>query len=284
MAWIEFHQSLVSHRKLYALATALNVSRATAAGHLAFLWTWALDNAPSGDLGDVEDGVIKLAADWPKKAPVFIEGLLSAGFLNADRTLHDWDEYAGRLMYQRERNRKNAQAARNRNRSGDRPVTSPSTEPDRTQPNPTQPAPDQITRCVRAYDGLMGTLATTPPVLQQIKDWHDDGVWAFPEQGAEWFEKACGEAAKHDKRSLAYVLAILKRWRMDGGPIDKRESERTDTSGLFARVPGVGEFDFSAGVAALNAERPVGEVHPPPDTNVREGAKPEAGVVPGAGV
>ena len=103
MAWFEFHQSLVTHRKLYALAGKLGVSRPTAAGHLAFLWAWALDNAPTGDLSKVDPHVIKLAADWPKKADVFCTALREAGFLDADGSLHDWWMYAGRLVEQREK-------------------------------------------------------------------------------------------------------------------------------------------------------------------------------------
>lgn len=135
------------------------------------------------------------------------------------------------------------------------------------------------------YEGLGWTVSPAiQPILQEIED----------EYPPDWVEDAFRLAAAARARNIKYIEACLKHWKdhgrdcecakPKGKEVDRRESERPDTSGLFARIPGVGEFDFSAGVAALNAERPVGEVHPPPDTNKRERAEPEAGVVPGAGV
>jgi hypothetical protein len=116
MAWLEAHQSLSTHRKLYALAAALRISRATAAGHILFLWFWALDNAPSGDLTGVDNEMLKLAADWPKKGVVFVDACVSAGFMDRSDTylvLHDWGDYAGRLADKRERNKTRMRCARN---------------------------------------------------------------------------------------------------------------------------------------------------------------------------
>ncbi|MDE3097428.1 MAG: hypothetical protein KGK07_15695 [Chloroflexota bacterium] len=114
--WIEFHQALTTHRKTSALAGILGVRNAHAAGHLAFLWCWAVDNAPSGDITDVNLAAIARAADWPKKPETLISALVAAGFVddNGGRlTLHDWDEYAGRLIAKRARNKLRMRCARN---------------------------------------------------------------------------------------------------------------------------------------------------------------------------
>jgi hypothetical protein len=130
MAWIQTHQSLVSHRKTLTLADELGTSVPSAIGHLVCLWTWALDNAASGDLSTVRPKTIASAALWRRRPDDFISAMLAAGFLDGGPDeplrLHDWDDYAGRLMQQRERNRRNVQAHRNRVRNDDVSVTSPS--------------------------------------------------------------------------------------------------------------------------------------------------------------
>ena len=45
MAWIEVHQSLRGHKKLKCEAHAI--------GYLVCLWMWALDNAPDGNLEEI---------------------------------------------------------------------------------------------------------------------------------------------------------------------------------------------------------------------------------------
>jgi hypothetical protein len=143
LPWIEAHQSLVTHRKTLALAEELHTSLPAAIGHLICLWTWALDNAPDGNLGGVSVKTLAYAAHFTKRPQDFFEGLITAGFvdrpMDGPLALHDWESYAGRYVYQKERNKKNQQAHRHRLRVGDITSTSPSTEPNRTEPNRTEP-------------------------------------------------------------------------------------------------------------------------------------------------
>jgi len=129
-AWIKTHQSLGTHRKTLALADELGTSVPAAVGHLVLLWCWALDNAPGGFLGHIRPKTIAVAAMWRKRPGDFLAALVTAGFVDEPQdgplSLHDWDEYAGRLMYQRARNRANVSAHRKRLQDGDAPVTSPS--------------------------------------------------------------------------------------------------------------------------------------------------------------
>lgn len=50
MAWIEAHQSLAESPKLMKLCKRLKIPHSQGIGHLFFLWWWALDHAPDGDL------------------------------------------------------------------------------------------------------------------------------------------------------------------------------------------------------------------------------------------
>lgn len=150
MAWIELHQSLASSRKLLRLKEELGVRKAQAAGHVCFLWLWALDNCPDGDLSGLPPKLLAEAADFsPRKAEDFVEALVCAGFLDREGErlrIHHWEEYTGRLNEIRERNAERKRRSRERKRDKSVTVTDESvtvtglpdpTGPDRTQPDPT---------------------------------------------------------------------------------------------------------------------------------------------------
>ena len=118
MAWIEVHQALRGHRKTLALRRQLGMENdAQAIGHLVCLWLWTLDNAPDGDLSEMDDATIAYGADFPEeRAKEFVKALQKARFLD-DKRIHNWEEYAGRLMAIRESNRERARKARERKRA-----------------------------------------------------------------------------------------------------------------------------------------------------------------------
>ena len=141
MAWIQVHQQLKDHRKLLAAADELEIEPAHMLGLLTSFWLWALDNAPSGSLDGISNRMIARAAQWNGAPDIFVEAMASAGLLDKvdDGTLaiHDWYEYAGKLIDQREaeKNRSRARrAAAAAAASGDRRTTAGQTE-DGTQNN-----------------------------------------------------------------------------------------------------------------------------------------------------
>lgn len=167
MAWIELHQQLRRHPKLLHLARLLGERDPDyVRAKLENIWLWCLDHA--------EDGVVRIdkrlplevwvceAAGWegpreqapsslpikkagPEQAPssAFADALLESGWIEKTEAgswgyklqLHDWQDYAGRLMERRnqDRERKRLERSAGRPRDGD------STVPNRTQPYPTQP-------------------------------------------------------------------------------------------------------------------------------------------------
>lgn len=124
MSWIESHQSLARHRKTLRAAGLLHCDRHKLIGHLHSLWWWALDNVGTdGSLGCLTDAEIAEAAEWPvRRAREFVKalgdcGAPGPGFIvgeNGSRQLHDWYEYAGKLIQRRaqdrERKRKPAES------------------------------------------------------------------------------------------------------------------------------------------------------------------------------
>lgn len=103
--WIELHLSVVGHRKTWLLADALNIDRVTALGHICSLWLWAVELAQDGDLSAFPDRAIAEAGGWRKAPHRFVDALIAAGYLDADKTLHEWGLYAGPLLEKRRRDR-----------------------------------------------------------------------------------------------------------------------------------------------------------------------------------
>lgn len=98
LAWIESHQDLGRHPKTKRLKRRLNISLPAVVGHLHYLWWWALDFAEDGDLSKYDAADIADAAMWEDDPEVWEAALIEVGFMDEDRTLHDWYEYAGRFI------------------------------------------------------------------------------------------------------------------------------------------------------------------------------------------
>jgi hypothetical protein len=100
MAWIEVHQQLVSHPKLLDVADDLEICAPQAIGHLLCLWLWAVEYAPDGDLERFSVRRIEGAAHWTGPAGALVEALQARGWLDGWQ-IHDWYEYAGKLVERR---------------------------------------------------------------------------------------------------------------------------------------------------------------------------------------
>jgi len=121
VAWIKSHQELRNHPKVKRLARICSVPPTQVIGHLHFLWWYALDYAQDGDLSSFDNDELAEIAGWEGEASTFVEAMGSVGFLDGspgEYSIHDWGEYAGRLIEDREKKRENdrvrAQAYRER--------------------------------------------------------------------------------------------------------------------------------------------------------------------------
>jgi len=111
--WLELHQAVWTHRKTFELASALGLDDTYAAAHVIRLWSWALDNAPDGDLSHLSARAIAYGAGWRAGATeAFLRALVEVGWIDEDHRIHDWDDYAGRLVDRREANATRMRAAR----------------------------------------------------------------------------------------------------------------------------------------------------------------------------
>lgn len=89
MAWIESHQELAEHPKLFHLASLTGLSMDACIGRLHRLWWWCLKFAEDGDLSRYQSVQIP-----PIETDEFREHLRTSKWLDGD-LIHDWIEYAG---------------------------------------------------------------------------------------------------------------------------------------------------------------------------------------------
>ena len=117
--WFEAHETMSRHPKTLKLARLLKVDRRYAVGLLHDLFSWGLTAAEKdGALRGMEAVDIASALDATgKKGQAVVDCLVEAGYLDMrDGTyfIHDWYDYAGKLMEKREADRKRkAESSRN---------------------------------------------------------------------------------------------------------------------------------------------------------------------------
>ena len=247
MAWIELHQSLIDHRKVANAAAMLpRTSTTLLIGHLATLWCWGLDSAPAG--GPLTAVEIAHGARWTKDADLFVAALQSARLVDRDEDgfwLHDWDDYAGRLVAKRNANTERMRSARAAHVQRTTDARAPHVQglPNSTQPNSTQP---EITHTARVKpEPKRVTEITDEFRAEMVSKYAGD---ASAERVNLEIDDALGHQAaskRHDKR--AYVRNWLTRTRWSDGGYRGSGTTGVRGSGPYGGAAGGG------GVRAGNA-------------------------------
>lgn len=133
MAWLEIHQTLPTHRKTLAAADALDMAPVHFMGHIIAFWLWAIDNAEDGNLDGVSPRMLARAAQWEGDPETLVNTMIDVGFIDRDGdslSIHDWHDYAGKLIEQRkkERERKRRDRAKKRKAKQEKSKGSPPDE------------------------------------------------------------------------------------------------------------------------------------------------------------
>lgn len=234
MAWIESNQEIGRHPKTKKLARCLQISLPEAVGHLHYLWWWALDFADDGNLTRYEPADIADAVMWEGNAEELVAALTTAGFIEnrpeGGLFIHDWDEYAGKLIDRRraEARRKSEKRAADRTASAGHPqdvprtaerVQSNSTVPNSTVPNTTE----QDTTEPDSTEEAEGRPAPVP--YKRIKALFNSICVSYP-QVKELNEARKRTIAVHWKkgRDLAAFEDIFAR--AEASPFMKGENDR----------------------------------------------------------
>lgn len=231
MAWIELHQGLREHRKMFACAEVLNISKIEMVGTLVCLWLWALDNAQDGSLAGVSDKTIARVCEFPeKKASKLVSALVETGWLDYDGEtyfIHDWHDYAGKLMERRAKDRERKQTGKGIRKNsdgipsdvhGNSRSTVPIPYPNRTVQYSTNSKSHYSGR--NTEDGS-GEILKAPPLSDES---FDEFFVRYPDQVA--YDKAL-EAWRDlpEDATLDGILASLEAW--------KKSSQWKDQGGRY---------------------------------------------------
>lgn len=220
MAWIQVHQSLKDHKKLYEAADELQIPPAYMLGLLVAFWLWALDNAPDGRLDEIRPRTIARAAGWDGDADKFIAALKTARFVDDNGgalALHNWGEYTGKLLERREAERERSRKRR---------------EPGET----VKPAVDQQTTAGRPPDIQRTTEIQAPDVAPETEEKPAEApkenalerrfnsFWAaYPKKVAKATALKVWKRIRPDQALTDIMLAAIERqkrseqWRKDNG-------------------------------------------------------------------
>jgi len=92
MAWIQSNQGLERNVKTYTTAERLQWELDKLIGFLHRFWWWALEQAETGSLKKYSNSALSKAL---KVDEAVIQVLCDEGWIDTDRKIHDWWEYAG---------------------------------------------------------------------------------------------------------------------------------------------------------------------------------------------
>lgn len=89
-----------------------------------------MDFAQDGDLSEYEAEDIADACEWPGDPEELLAALIKAGFIDEDYQIHDWFDYAGRLIEKREKNKERKQKSREGKKMGEKPAVPELNQPE----------------------------------------------------------------------------------------------------------------------------------------------------------
>lgn len=117
--WIRVHGHLIDKPVVSRLVKATGVNRHEACGVLITFWSGVAENADNGLIRGHDDHQLEKWASWPQTRTRRgkFAAWVRAEHMDSDGRVPEWDDYAGELEYQRERNRINQQKLRDRRKT-----------------------------------------------------------------------------------------------------------------------------------------------------------------------
>jgi hypothetical protein len=234
MPWIESHTNLRRSAKLGRLARGLGISKRDACGLLHFLWHHTFDDgltnrkAEQGDISHLEPIDLAEICEWDGDPDKLFKVMISSGWIDVKSrkgskklkiVLHDWLQYAGRAVRERERKRierKEKQPKSAPVLSGDRPRTDriPSALPtDRTdqtdQPNQPTGKTETDAAFQSALDGC-GTENGRPEIGKLTAALKGYEIY-FKTHKVDFCDALCDQWGLDRRRTLAYAIDAARK-------------------------------------------------------------------------
>jgi len=212
--WIESHQTLARHPKVIRLAARLKINRAQALGHLHLLWWWTLDFSPEGDLSVFSAPEIALGAEWSGDGEEFLAALQQTGWIDEDLSLHDWEDYAGKLLQRRRRNTQRKQEARAK-AAAEEEARAEGAAGETEEPEPGESAVETAEASVRDAEDVSAVPIlseatvpnrTVPDLLENPSPTHTPPPPGRPRP------ESLEEALKHARTRQGFEEAVVRTW------------------------------------------------------------------------
>lgn len=218
MAWIELHQQVPTHPKTKRLTRALGLEVPKdipqVVGHLCMFWLWCIDYAIDGSLGKMTAQDIADAAGWTDDPKAFVDAMRQVEFIDTiDGTdyVHDWDDYIGKLIDFREKEKARNREKQRRHRERIKQQAAQELQPHEDVP-PQDAAPDVVPgidsewlKVVKCYEKNIGLIphGTSGEIL----------VSFYEDLGADVVCKAIEVTNTASANNpWKYLQAVLNRW------------------------------------------------------------------------
>lgn len=157
MAWIESHQQLKDHPKVFELMSMMEWDLDQTIGKLHRFWWWCVDYAEDGNLTKFSDSQIGHAVGLNgDQAKCFVKAMLETCWLDREPyfRVHDWWRYIGRFLNGKySRHPKSAERVRKLYKCRTATVRKPCL-PNLTKPNKTTPPYSPPKGCVQSQEIL----------------------------------------------------------------------------------------------------------------------------------
>ena len=216
MAWIELHQQLPAHPKTRRLARTLGLKVPNdipqVVGHLCMFWLWCMDFALDGSLERMTAQDIADAAGWLDDPDTFVGAMREVGFIDTHGDIdyvHDWDDYIGRLLTYREKERQRNRVKQQRYRDRERQKKAAGATSDEETPAAAEIKKSSIDqewlKVVQTYEKNIGLLPYGVSADLLISYYED--------MGAEVVCKAIEVTnAANPENPWQYLKAVLDKW------------------------------------------------------------------------
>jgi hypothetical protein len=187
-----------------------------AVGHLVSFWLWATKYAQDGKLGKHTHRALARGGKWHGDPDTFVESMFHAGWLDGHDDglhIHDWHDYAGRLIDMRAANRARMRAKRATHVQRTTAAQPAHVQglPNQTKPNLTKPEEKKEPESFISVSDLpkQPPRAYQHPVMQAVKAKRGHIRWIGLEQGIEPPERQATEIALVDDLVATYGQAAV---------------------------------------------------------------------------
>ncbi len=241
--WLRVEVGVHRHRKTYALARALGISRAEVVGILSGLWSYASEQHADGEISALDweafaeqIGFAMRQSDGERWVDLLNEELrdylVAAGFVDKARDryfLHDWEDFQGKLVERRATERERS-ARRRRKARGDEELPE---EPDSDQGS-TGGRPRDDTRSASGtvrYDTVRNEKGETNVSPGRSLVRRDKSLGAIVSRSVEVFDILQRESLKVGAKRRGFAELVFAYWaartgRRSNTRLDKKRENR----------------------------------------------------------